>query len=42
MNKYIVFFSQCGPIILFAENLAEIVDNYPDAIAIILLPYEVY
>lgn len=42
MNRYIVFFSQCGHLVLFAKNLAEVVDYYPEAIAIILLPNEVY
>lgn len=42
MNSYIVFFSQCGPLVLHAKNLAEVVYYYPEAIAIILLPKEVY
>ena len=42
MKGYIVYFSQCGPLVTFAKNMAEVVDCYPDAIAIILLPHEVY
>lgn len=39
---YIVLFSHCGPILLSAKNLAEVVDLYPEAIGIILIPNEVY
>ena len=38
MNKYLVFFAETYPSILYAHDLFEVVEHYRDAVAIILVP----
>ena len=40
MNRYLVFFSECYPMVIRAYCLADVVLKHPEAVAIILLPIE--